>query len=666
MQALHDQIDQVAGQITWYDAEVARENRLSDLITAIESANDSISRGVKPDWGTLDNTWSNIVGQGKNQDAFWRYYIDSQTDGASLGDPNGNFAFSWKTLISYTPSDLQYDNGFVYDWRLGVPAVTQLIALRIQLMALEDINFAHDGGFFLELQDDRNALRQHVATMLGGIRCNAVVNPPFQPPPDAPENPYPDYTVDLACADIYSGLNDTRLLDFPNAYPLSLSRCIVDDNYDYDQSCLNQRQIDYQNWYAANVQAQQDDAYRNVRNLTPWFGVQTMVNTLSLYLDGLYALTAIDNHIRPAANSSLCLDLPNVVPLPGTYVILAPCSGGFPSQYWTYDHSSQSITNFSSGYCLDVRGANTAPQTPVQIYPCNNTPAQRWTWDPEGQVLTNMLGNVLDVPNANFSSGQYLWTYGANNSNAQQWLSTSLGDPQHVVTGYFSHTGSLDVFYIQGASPIQYNWQQATASNWYGNNPLGGSALQLAVGTNYDQRLELFYVGTNNNLYHNWEQSSSQNNSWSGENLLPGVTFAKQLAVANNSSGDIEVYYIGTGDQVYRNYQRAHNGTWSGEIPLGGSASKELAVAANGDNRLEVFYIGMDGTLMHNWQVWGSTAWSGETAFGGLAKHLVVGKNVGGIPSFNRSSGRMVVCLMTIRHGSVELRSGIGRHWGDA
>jgi len=290
LQMLQAQIDQVAGAITWDMSETDRENRLYDLRAVVEATYDSMSNGSTIDWANLDRDAAQTVAEGKTPAAFWRYHIDSQTDGILVNDPYAG-DFTWKTLISYTPSDLQYDSGFVYDWRLGVPSLTQLIGLRIQLMAMEDANFAHDGRFFSELQDDQNALLQHIANIYAGVRCNVWEYPPFSFAPDVGSGGSPNYSFWVSCADIFTGLNNTRLLVDGNAYPLDNSGCIqytdLWGNPVYDQSCLDQLQKDYKTWYAQAVQAPQDQAYRNVLDQTPYFGLQALASTIALYKGGV-------------------------------------------------------------------------------------------------------------------------------------------------------------------------------------------------------------------------------------------------------------------------------------------------------------------------------------------------------------------------------------------
>jgi glucosylceramidase len=72
-----------------------------------------------------------------------------------------------------------------------------------------------------------------------------------------------------------------------------------------------------------------------------------------------------------------------------------------------------------AGKCLDVAGAATADGTPVQLYSCNGTAAQRWTLATDGSVRS--LGKCLDVPGGSTANGAQLQLWTCNGSGAQRW-----------------------------------------------------------------------------------------------------------------------------------------------------------------------------------------------------------------------------------------------------
>ncbi|MFJ8764608.1 lectin [Streptomyces clavifer] len=72
-----------------------------------------------------------------------------------------------------------------------------------------------------------------------------------------------------------------------------------------------------------------------------------------------------------------------------------------------------------AGKCMDVAGANSANGTPVQLYDCNGTAAQRWTVGSDGTLRA--LGKCLDVASGGTADGTPVQLYDCNGSAAQQW-----------------------------------------------------------------------------------------------------------------------------------------------------------------------------------------------------------------------------------------------------
>ena len=79
-------------------------------------------------------------------------------------------------------------------------------------------------------------------------------------------------------------------------------------------------------------------------------------------------------------------------------------------------------------------------------------------------------------------------------------------------------------------------------------------------------------MGTNDALYHNWQ--TSPNGGWAGEDPFGGK--AKQVAIGSNADGRLEVIYVGTNDAIYHNWQTSPNNGWAGEAPLGGKGNLTL------------------------------------------------------------------------------------------
>jgi hypothetical protein len=83
------------------------------------------------------------------------------------------------------------------------------------------------------------------------------------------------------------------------------------------------------------------------------------------------------------------------------------------------------ITGYA-GLCVDVRGANSANYTPVQVYTCNNTSAQQWTVVQAGSTL-HALGKCMDINAGGTADGTTVDLYDCNNTAAQVFIPQSNG-----------------------------------------------------------------------------------------------------------------------------------------------------------------------------------------------------------------------------------------------
>jgi hypothetical protein len=365
-------IDQLGARLSWHEDAKDRDHRLSVLENALESANTSLSHGSllardsNPDWDSRI-----AVSDAEKSSACERY----DQPKAVVGD--------WQKIISRRAP---VSNGFTYDWRLGVPALMQLVALRVQVMAAIDPGFRSVESYN-ELKKHRDALRAHYDKMLSGIECatdwctgGCKLGLPCTWCVDA-----------VACADIYTGTSATAI---SNAMPW--------------------------NTRDARIEEARQEAYDEVYRKLPLFELRSLIDSLTLYMTGVKDLTAKYQRIPVSHAPSLCLDVQWGNLAAGTPVWLWDCNGG-DAQWWVYDRQRGTIVNPPSGKCLDVQWGSTTPGTPVWLWDCNGGDAQRWTYDPETRVLENALGTVLDIQWGNLQAGTPVWTWPRNEGWAQQW-----------------------------------------------------------------------------------------------------------------------------------------------------------------------------------------------------------------------------------------------------
>ncbi|MFF3609830.1 ricin-type beta-trefoil lectin domain protein [Streptomyces sp. NPDC002463] len=101
-----------------------------------------------------------------------------------------------------------------------------------------------------------------------------------------------------------------------------------------------------------------------------------------------------------------------------TYTLPARTTATFTWSGTTASAPTGPMTGLA-GKCLDVAGAATADGTPVQLYTCNGTAAQRWTLSADGTVRA--LGKCLDVTGAGTADGTKVQLYTCNGTGAQRW-----------------------------------------------------------------------------------------------------------------------------------------------------------------------------------------------------------------------------------------------------
>jgi hypothetical protein len=402
--------------VAWLVTEEQRELDISALESTVTHVQENQSSGAPIDWWSVDQAASTSLYNAMDATQFETLIdghivtpIKTYVDYASMT----MFPYAWWTLIPYSNADLQYVNpslglnyagnaSFGYDWRLGVVAFTQEVALRLALMAMEDPNFTTDHRFDAELNAYHDFLKKQLVAMRAGIRCNAAelrlgesmrsgLNPP---------GPNTNHVWAAVCADIYTGDNETALI-------------------------YGGKQGD-QAWYASTVQPQLDALQRAVTLKMPFFDVQALIDTLYLYTHPGSDLTIGTNEIQISTNIRFCLDVEGANPASGTGVWLWPCSGG-PAQQWHYDRLHQTVVNTAFHKCLDVRGADPTPATPAQIWDCLGNDAQRWTYSPEDEALRSSLGNTLDVRGAYFAQGTPVWTWPWYGGAAQRWYAQGRG-----------------------------------------------------------------------------------------------------------------------------------------------------------------------------------------------------------------------------------------------
>ena len=216
----------------------------------------------------------------------------------------------------------------------------------------------------------------------------------------------------------------------------------------------------------------------------------TSSESITFYLDGSSYFTVTEAQVGTATwqaafdhNLSIILDLamgggyPNGV-CNCTTPTSSTASGGTMSVAYVAAYSTSGsgggggggggtgttgpITGYQ-GLCVDVRGANSANFTPVQVYTCNGTNAQQWTVVAAGSTL-QALGKCMDINGGGTADGTTVDLYDCNNTAAQVFIPQSNGalyNPQSGKclddTGYGGSGTQLQIWDCSGNANQQWH-----------------------------------------------------------------------------------------------------------------------------------------------------------------------------------------------------------------
>jgi hypothetical protein len=211
----------------------------------------------------------------------------------------------------------------------------------------------------------------------------------------------------------------------------------------------------------------------------------TSSESITFYLDGSAYFTVTEAQVGTATwqaafdhNLSIILDLAMGGAYPNgvcncTTPTSSTASGGTMSVAYVAAYSTSGggggggsgaaqITGYN-GLCVDVRGANSANFTPVQVYTCNGTNAQQWTVVAAGSTL-HALGKCMDINGGGTANGTTVDLYDCNNTAAQVFIPQSNGalyNPQSGKclddTGYGGSGTQLQIWDCSGNANQRWN-----------------------------------------------------------------------------------------------------------------------------------------------------------------------------------------------------------------
>ena len=112
-----------------------------------------------------------------------------------------------------------------------------------------------------------------------------------------------------------------------------------------------------------------------------------------------------------------CIDVPNSNTTDGTRLQLWDCNNT-NAQKWSF-MSDGTVRAF--GKCMDVAWGSSANGTAIQLVSCNGNPAQQFVLSGAGDLVNPQANKCVDVTGGNSASGTPLQLWECNGTSAQKW-----------------------------------------------------------------------------------------------------------------------------------------------------------------------------------------------------------------------------------------------------
>ncbi|KAL0955381.1 hypothetical protein HGRIS_001629 [Hohenbuehelia grisea] len=129
-------------------------------------------------------------------------------------------------------------------------------------------------------------------------------------------------------------------------------------------------------------------------------------------------------NITPKGSPNKCLDVRGGTLANGTPVQIYDCNGT-TAQKWVIKRGGQQIKLSGTSYCLDATSSNPASGTKMKIWQCyDNLPAQQWTYTSDSFLRLTGTGQCLDLTHGSLANGNQVQTWACAGSGQNQiWLS---------------------------------------------------------------------------------------------------------------------------------------------------------------------------------------------------------------------------------------------------
>jgi len=112
-----------------------------------------------------------------------------------------------------------------------------------------------------------------------------------------------------------------------------------------------------------------------------------------------------------------CIDVPSSNFVDGARLQMWPCNGT-NAQKWTFTGGTLASQN---GKCMDVSGGSTANGAAVQLWTCNGTGAQQFVLSSAGDLVNPQANKCVDIVDVNSADGAKLQLWDCAGSANQKW-----------------------------------------------------------------------------------------------------------------------------------------------------------------------------------------------------------------------------------------------------
>lgn len=178
------------------------------------------------------------------------------------------------------------------------------------------------------------------------------------------------------------------------------------------------------------------------------------------------------------------------------------------------------LKNAVSGKCVDIPGSNTNPGTLLQIYTCNSTGAQQYTFQPDSgsanQGLVKTMANLcLDVVGGGTADGTKIQTSTCNGSStSQKWSPTvyyglknvKSGKCLNVIGGGTANGTQLEIRTCDNAT--DQNWSTMVHMLGEMREVSGGCADVWGSGTTPGTKMDIYNCNTTAAQQWFWSQTT--------------------------------------------------------------------------------------------------------------------------------------------------------------